>query len=389
MRRENVSNRPSSQFLSILAVVAAVLCSPSDAYAAAQAKLALIATGFDHPDYVAVAPGERQLLFVVEQTGQIQVLHNDVKLATPFLDIRDIVSFGGERGLLSLAFAPDYPTSRRFYVAFTNKNGNVEVDEFQRSAASRTRAARGSRRILLVIPHPGAANHNGGQLQFGPDGYLYISVGDGGNVDPRGEAARDLHRLLGKILRIDPTPADGKPYGIPPDNPYVGTGNREEIYAYGLRNPWRFSFSGNRIAIGDVGQDTQEEVDFLLVADAKGANFGWPQYEGKRFYDKTRPGPDKPTFPMFVYPHTASRCAVIGGYVMHDANLPALDGRYLYADFCTGAIRSFIPDIVGQKALDDRPLGIRVPRLSSFGLGFNNVVYVIQRSGELSRLAPP
>lgn len=389
MERGNPRARPLLQLPAIFAALAiALLPGARNAHAAAQAKAVLIGT-FSNPVYVAVAPGERRLLFVVEQAGQIQVLQDEVKLTPAFLDIRNIVAFQGERGLLSVAFAPDYQTSRRFYVAFTNKNGNVEIDEFQRSATTKTRAARGTRRVLLVIPHPGAANHNGGQLQFGPDGYLYISVGDGGAVSPRGEAARDLHRLLGKILRINPLPSGGKPYGIPADNPYVGTANRNEIYAYGFRNPWRFSFDGRRIAIGDVGQSSREEVNFLTVQDAKGVNFGWPQYEGNIVFDNTRPGPDPAKFPMFVYPHTGGRCAIVGGYVAHDASLPALAGRYLYGDYCTGQLRSLIPHVVVQKATDVQPVGITAPRLSGFGRGYNGVIYLTQSSGEVSRLAPP
>lgn len=388
MQQQRSHARRAPLVLTALAAMTVAAFGAGGAQAAPQAKTVLIGT-FSHPVYVAVAPGERQLLFVVEQSGQIQVLQNEVKLTPAFLDIHDLVSFQGERGLLSIAFAPDYQTSRRFYVAFTNLNGNVEIDEFMRHPTIKTRATRASRRILLAIPHPGAANHNGGQLQFGPDGHLYISVGDGGSVQPIGEAARDLHRLLGKILRIDPLPANGKPYGIPADNPYVGTGKREEIYAYGFRNPWRFSFDGTRIAIGDVGQSRREEVDFLAVTDAKGVNFGWPQYEGDLVYDSTRPGPDPAKFPIFVYPHSGGRCAIIGGYVARDPNLTALKGRYLYGDTCTGEMRSFFPNVATQKAVGDQPVGITAVHLSGFGRGFGGVLYITQTTGQVSRLVPP
>jgi glucose/arabinose dehydrogenase len=355
---------------------------------AQQAQAVLLGT-FDNPDYVAVASGQPRLLFVVEQSGQIQVMRDEVQLGHAFLDIRGIVNFGGEQGVLSMAFAPDYATSGRFYVAFNNKNGDVEIAEFQRSAGDATRADPGTRRVLLLIPHRGASNHNGGQLQFGPDGFLYISVGDGGNLSPPGVPARDRHRLLGKILRIDPLPSGGKPYGIPADNPYVGTGFRPEIYAYGFRNPWRFSFDGTRIAIADVGQSTEEEVDFLKVTDAKGVNFGWPQYEGNVVFDNAHPGADPAKFPMFVYPHTGGRCAIIGGFVMSDPNLPALAGRYLYGDLCDGVIHSFSPNVAKQRARGDAPVGITAPNLSGFGKGFNGVMYFTQTSGEVSRIAPP
>ncbi len=389
MERGKPRTYPSLQFLATLATIAiALLPVPRIAYAQAVAQAVLIGT-FDSPVYVAAAPGYPNLLFVVEQSGRIQILRNEVQLALPFLDISNIVNFGGERGLLSMAFAPDYTTSGRFYVAFNNKNGAVEIDEFMRSAAHATRADRTSRRILLIIPHPGASNHNGGQLQFGPDGYLYISVGDGGALSPPGEPARNLDDLRGKILRIDPLPSGGQPYGIPPDNPYVATAHRKEIYAYGFRNPWRFSFDLNRIAIADVGQSSREEVDFLDVTSAKGVNFGWPQYEGDVVFDNTRPGPDPAKFPMFVYPHTGGRCAIIGGFVSRDPAIPALKGRYLYGDLCDGDIRSFIPNVAKQKAGDDTSVGISAPGLTGFGKGRGGVMYITQTSGAVSRIAPP
>ncbi len=355
---------------------------------AADARAVLIDT-FDNPVYVTGAPGEPRLLFVVEQTGKIRVLDNEVTQAAPFLDLSTKISCCGERGVLSMAFPPDYATSHLFYVAFTNPSGDVEIDEFQRSAASRKRAAPASRRKLLAIPHRGAGNHNGGQLQFGPDGYLYISVGDGGELTPRGWPARDLTQLLGKILRINPKAGPARPYTIPAGNPYVKTHNRHEIYAYGFRNPWRFSFEGNNIVIADVGQSAEEEINYLNYRSAKGANFGWPQYEGDEVFDDSQPGADPPTFPMLTYDHNGNRCAVIGGYVSHDPDLPALSGRYLYGDLCEGKIRSMLPHPIGQKATGLRFTGITAVNLSSFGRGPNNRLYITQTSGELSRIAPP
>ena len=351
---------------------------------------------FLNPVYIAVAPGHPSLLFIVEQGGKIRVMRNEQTLPLPFLNIEDIVlarpdpGAGPEQGLLSVAFPPDYQSSGRFYVAFNNSLGEIEIDEFMRSATSPIRADHKSRRILLTIPHPGATNHNGGQLQFGPRGLLYISTGDGGGVFPRGEAARDLTKLLGKILRINPLPGVNLPYRIPPGNPFVGTAGRNEIFAYGLRNPWRFSFDGRRIAIGDVGLLRREEVNLLRLQDAAGANFGWPQYEGDIVYAINRPGPHPPTFPIFTYDHEEGRCAIVGGYVVRDANLPALLGRYLYGDTCTGNIRSFAPRVSTQEAVDDRPTGITLPGLSSFGRGFNNKMYAAQVStGQVWRLEPP
>ncbi len=294
------------------------------------------------------------LLFVVEQTGKIHVLDDEVIQTPAFLDLTTMISGGGERGVLSIAFPPDYPTSRLFYVAFTNPTGDVEVDEFRRSADP-TRALRSSRRKVISIPHRDASNHNGGQLQFGPDGYLYISIGDGG-ASPR--AAPDLRLLLGKILRIDPKQNGTRPYTIPSDNPYIGTSNRKEIWSYGLRNPWRFAFEGNRIIIADVGQGAQEEINYLNINSAKGTNFGWPQYEGRRFNGGVA-GADPAKRPMLVYNQGSTRCAVIGGYVSRDPDIPSLQGRYLYGDFCDGVIRSMVPDVPNQTASDLRTIGIR------------------------------
>lgn len=380
--------------LAPLVLIVAGISVSAQASAGPAASLVLLGN-FKEPVYLTVAPGYPHLLFVAERTGRIRVLRDEAKLVRPFLDITDLVlglpdpGAGPEQGLLSFAFPPDYAQSRRFYVAFTNKNGAVEIDEFKRMIDSNTRADRATRRILLQIPHSGAQNHNGGQLQFDQNGLLYISVGDGGALSPPGEPARNLNSLLGKILRIDPLPTGSSPYRIPNKNPFVGKPGRDEIFAYGLRNPWRFSLDGSRIAIGDVGAGSWEEVDFLPLADARGANFGWPQYEGDAVFDNSRPGPGPATFPIFTYSHDAGRCAIIGGFLVRNSNLPALDGRYLYGDTCTGKLRSFIPRVGTQDAVGDRSAGITLPRLTSFGLGFNGKIYAAQLTGEVWRFARP
>lgn len=239
--------------------------------------------------------------------------------------------------------------------------------------------------MLLVIPHRGAANHNGGQLQFGPDRRLYISTGDGGNVHPLGEPARRLDSLLGKILRINPLPGPRRPYTAPRDNPFFGRTGRNEIFSYGLRNPWRFSFAGRRILIADVGQLQREEVNVTPLARASGANFGWPQYEGDVIFDDSRPGPDTPTFPAFVYDHSGGRCAIVGGYLVNGRALLELTGRYLYGDLCTGEIRSIA---LPPRQPDDRPTGLSLPSVSSFGRGYGGTLYVARVSGGVYRLAP-
>jgi glucose/arabinose dehydrogenase len=223
-------------------------------------------------------------------------------------------------------------------------------------------------------------------MQFGPGG-LYISVGDGGNLTPAGEPARKLDSLRGKILRIDPIHrSPGLPYRIPADNPFTGKAGRDEIFAYGFRNPWRFSLDRGNIAIGDVGQSSVEEVDFLKVEDAAGVNFGWPQYEGNAIFDASRPGPDKPKFPIFTYGHGGGRCAIIGGHVVRDHQLPTLAGRYIYGDACTGEVRSFVPNVAAQTVSGDKSAGLSLPGLSAFGRGIGGQVYATQITGAVSRI---
>ena len=379
-------------------LIIAVVTLLTGLFAAAQAHAdpaaRVVSLGnFDSPTHVSVAPGETDLLFIVERPGVIRLLRNEQPVAQPFLDIRNLVfgppdGGGNEQGLFSIAFPANYQQTRRFYVAFTRGNGAIEISEFRRNAANRMRADASTRRLLLTIPHSGASNHNGGQLHFGPDGFLYISIGDGGNLTPPGEPARNLNSLLGKILRINPLPQGTRPYGIPASNPFVGEAGRDEVFAYGLRNPWRFSFDGNRIAIADVGQDSQEEVNFLQVTAASGVNFGWPQFEGNVVFDNSRPGPHPAKRPMFVYAHKGNNCAIIGGHVVHSAALPALNGRYIYGDACTGRVFSFVPNVATQKAVGHRSAQITLPGLSSFGQGFNGRVYTTQIDGRVSRLAP-
>jgi len=341
---------------------------------------------FDMPVYVDNAPGFRRLLFVVEQPGRIAVARGGRELGHKFLDIHSRVQCCGEEGLLSVAFAHDYRKSRRFYVYYTNVNGDNEVDQFKRRRRFATRASASTRRRVLVIRHPDEGNHNGGQLQFGPDGNLYIATGDGGGGGDSHDNARRLDRLLGKILRIDPRRDGKRRYRVPPGNPYVGRPGRDEIYSYGLRNPWRFSFDSARgdIAIADVGQGSVEEVDYETRGNAKGANFGWPEYEGTSVFDSDRPGPDPPTFPIFTYTHDATGgCAIVGGYVVHDPGLLSLGGRYVYSDLCTGDIRS-LGGLDGVP--DDQDTGLDVSTPSSFGEGAHGRIYVASLNGPVYRL---
>jgi glucose/arabinose dehydrogenase len=368
---------------------------PEEGGARRQAGVALKKVGdFESPTYVAAAPGFPKLLFVTEQAGRVEVLRGGRRLRRPFLDVRGLAGDGGERGLLSIAFPPDYRTSGRLYLYYTDTAGNIRVDEFRRRSA--TRAARGSRRAVIEIPHPTNANHNGGQLQFLGD-LLYLGTGDGGSAGDPPNNAQNRSSLLGKLLRIDPRPHRGRAYSVPADNPFVGRPGRDEIYSYGLRNPFRFSFDTvtrpgrPRVAIADVGQNRFEELDYATVAAARGANFGWDAFEGFAPYTEENGGTRDPggtTKPIMAYGHgrDGGSCSIIGGYVVGDRRLPALRGRYVYADLCSGRLRSLVPHL--RRASDDRPLGPRVDSPSSFGEDGRGRIYVASLNGPVYRLVP-
>jgi glucose/arabinose dehydrogenase len=358
------------------------------ASASAKGGVALKRIGsFDAPVYVTGAPGFPKLLFVVEQPGRIQVLSGGRK--RPFLDIRGLVGYGGEEGLLSVAFPPDYARSKRFYVYYTDDAGDIRVDEFRRRSA--TRASFGSRRPVIQVPHPVNSNHNGGQLQF-LGNLLYFATGDGGAGGDPPNNAQNKEVLLGKLLRIDPRASGGKPYSVPASNPFVGRAGRDEIYSYGLRNPFRFSFDTARgqprLAIGDVGQDSFEELDYLTVGRANGANFGWDAFEGFADYGGGTPDPGGTVKPIFAYGRGrgGGSCTIIGGYVARDPRLPGLRGRYVYADLCEGQLRSLVPHL--KRASDDRRLGLQVETPSSFGEDQRRRLYVTSLEGPVYRLVP-
>jgi len=363
---------------------------PAEA-AAARGQLALKRVGdFQEPVYVTAAPGFPRLLFVVEQEGRVMVIDGGRRRGTPFLDLSGEISSGGERGLLSIAFPPDYASSRSFYVYYTDPSGNIRIDEFKRRSA--TRAAAGSRRQVIVVPHPINSNHNGGQLQFLGD-LLFLGTGDGGAAGDPPNNAQNKDSLLGKLLRIDPRPAGGEPYSVPASNPFVGAPGRDEIYSYGLRNPFRFSFdtvsAGQpRLAIGDVGQNAFEELDYLTVAAASGANFGWDAFEGHAPYDDESgdtPDPGGTVKPILAFPHSrGGSCSVIGGYVVRDRALRSLYRRYVYADLCEGELRSLVPHL--KRASGDRKLGLDVASPSSFGEDARGHLYVTSLEGPVYRL---
>ena len=338
---------------------------------------------FRAPVYVDNAPGASKLVFVVEQPGTIRVMRGQRELKQPFLNIRNRVRYGGEQGLLSMAFDPRYAHNRRFYVYYVNNGGNIEVDGFRRKRSSATRAEASSRHKVIEIPHPTFENHNGGQLQFGPDGLLYMATGDGGSAgDPDGNAQnRDV--LLGKLLRIDPKQKRG--YRTPNSNPFVDGPGRDEIYALGLRNPYRFSFDSRSgdIYIGDVGQDSWEEIDHVSRRALDGANFGWDILEGTHTFEGGG-APSNYEAPVLEYSsQNARNCAVTGGFVVHDKRLPALRGRYLYADYCGGQIRSFDPRDPGRS---DSATGLDFDQPSSFGEGVGGRIYVAGLEGKVARI---
>jgi glucose/arabinose dehydrogenase len=341
---------------------------------------------YSSPMFISSDPGDADRLFIVRRAGTIALTSGGT--TTTFLDIHTLVDTSGERGLLSAAFAPDYVQSHRFYVDYADASGTLHVDEF---TASGNTADPATRRPLLSIPHPGASNHNGGQLQFGPDGYLYISTGDGGTG---GANAQDITgNLLGKILRIDPRQSGSQAYTHPVSNPFVGVAGDDEIWSYGFRNPWRFSFDrlNGALAIGDVGQSTLEEVDYRPqgVGGGRGEDFGWNVCEGNLAYPSLS-GPCTGPYvnPVFVYGH-GGNCAITGGFVSRDPGVPELYGRYLYADLCAGQIRSLVPGV--PAASDDRSEGLpTVSQVNSFGEDSCGRVYVASLgTGVVSRLVGP
>jgi glucose/arabinose dehydrogenase len=353
--------------------------APKAKTAAAGIRLRRIGN-FSAPIYVTAPPGDTHRLFVVERGGDVVVLRDGRRTGT-FLSVSTTTD--GERGLLSMAFAPDYAQSGLVYVYYTAPNGDIRIDEFH-AAPNADRVDGGSQRNVLSISHP-ENNHNGGQLQFGPDGLLYIGVGDGGSEGDPHNYGQDLGVLYGKLLRIDPRASGGKAYTVPADNPFVGrSGARPEIYSYGLRNPWRFSFdrATGALAIGDVGQDTIEEVDFEPKGAAAGKNFGWRAFEGT---DHLFPGESAPGHisPVIQHTHSAGWCSVVGGYVVRDPGVRALRGRYVYGDLCQPRLYAAR---LRPNSASDRRTALKVSQLVSFGEDAAGHVYAVSLNGPVYRL---
>ncbi len=316
----------NKQVLALGAILTFSLASAQDV------KLVKVASGFERPTSVTNAGDGSGRVFVVEQGGLVRVMKDGKVLSQPFLDVRDLTRAGGERGLLGLAFDPKFKQNGRLFVDYTNQNGDTVIARY---TAKGDRADPNSAKILLTIKQP-YSNHNGGQLAFGPDGYLYVGMGDGGSAGDPQNNAQNLGSLLGKLLRLD---VSGDGYAIPKDNPFATkAGARGEIFAYGLRNPWRFSFDKQGLFIADVGQNKYEEINFLPTGSAGGQNYGWHLKEADACYQPAS-GCEKGNLqnPILQYGHAQGN-SVTGGYVYRGGAVPALRGKYVYADFGSGTI---------------------------------------------------
>jgi glucose/arabinose dehydrogenase len=353
--------------------------------------LATVATGLTQPLLVTNAADGSGRLFVVEQTGKIRIVKNGKVAPVPFLDLSASVSGGGEQGLLGLAFHPAYKTNGKLYVSYTDRNGNSVIREYHVSATNPDRVNGSSGRTILRLRQP-YSNHNGGNIAFGPDGDLYIGFGDGGSAGDPGNRAQNPGVLFGKLLRIDIDRRTGTlPYGIPSDNPYVGRSGLDQIWAYGLRNPWRWSFDRvtGDLWIGDVGQSAHEEVDRALASHGRnagrGLNFGWRVMEASHCYSpSTGCSRSGKALPLTEYAHTNGRCSITGGYVYRGSAYPDLVGAYVFADYCSGEIwyvdRGAARGSTPIRALNTGAL------ITSFGQDEAGELYLTDRSGTIHRI---
>jgi glucose/arabinose dehydrogenase len=349
---------------------------------AADLALMEIASGLSSPLYLT-APANDPRLFVVEQPGRIRIIENGELLPTPFLDIVDKVRSGGEQGLLSVAFHPEYDANGFLYVNYTDVNDQTQIERYSVSSDP-NRADAASAAPILSIGQP-FANHNGGLIKFGPDGMLYIGMGDGGSGgDPQGHG-QNLGTLLGAMLRIDVD--GGDPYAIPADNPFVGeAGAKPEIWAYGLRNPWRFAFDhvGGELYIADVGQNEWEEVNAVRTEDA-GLNYGWNIMEGAHCYQSASCDQSGLVIPVLEYANGGGDCSVTGGYVYRGSAIPAIAGHYFYADYCGGWVRSFRNDSGEPTEQREWEFG-DVGNILSFGQDAAGELYVLSANGRVYRM---
>ncbi len=393
----------------LLTAAAASLCALAASTSAQAIKTTLVANGYSQPLFVISPPKDFNRLFVVEQGGAIRIIKNGVKLATPFLHLGPVGSGGlglttssGEQGLLGFAFRPDYSplsgSTNYFYVYYTNNSGNNVLARYRVNGDGDTANPAGL--ILLTFLHPVQSNHNGGMIGFGPDGYLYIGTGDGGGANDGPNNAQNINSYLGKIHRIDVSDAAGLPYGVPPNNPFVGVAGLDEIFAIGARNPWRFSFDriNGDLYIGDVGQNAREEVHYIAgtyvpVAGGAPLNLGWRCYEGNNqtnlggcVYPNTYPGTDL-RFPIHEYANPATGRTVAGGYVYRGCAIPGLRGTYFFSDYISNRHWSFkvvggvLTNFVERTAELAPGGGLNLNSVASYGEDALGEVYMCDRSG--------
>jgi len=361
-----------------------------------------VAQGLSLPLFVTAPPGDTSRVFIVEQRGsdqrgRIKILKNGAILATPFLTTGPLAA-GNEQGLLGLAFAPGYATSGRFYINYTDSNGMVRIARYTVSA--NPDVANPTESLILSIYHP-FTNHNGGWLGFGPDGYLYSGEGDGGSGGDPGDRAQNVDSLLGKLLRID---VSGPTYTVPPGNPFAGaTPGRDEIWAFGLRNPWRPSFDRRTgdLVIADVGQDLHEEIDFAPAGTGAGANYGWRCFEGSFPYTSSATTPcgsctvpGCTVFPVYDYDHTLGRCSITGGYVYRGCAIPDLSGQYFFGDYCgkqiyTGRFEGGAFTGLRERTAELAPGGgLAIGNITSFGEDARGELYICDQGGQVFKVVP-
>lgn len=371
-------------------VNAGATASASVLYAAAT-PLALglqeVASGLSVPIFLTAPPGDSRL-FILERAGRIRVMQNGNLLAAPFLDISTLTSTSGERGLLSMAFHPQYASNGYFFLYYTDLAGNIVIERRQVSAGNANVADPLSALTILTIPHPTFSNHYGGLLSFGPDGYLYAGTGDGGGAGDPPRNAQNTNVLLGKLLRLDVSASTvAQPYAIPSGNPFATAGGRPEIWAYGLRNPWRYAFDvpAQLLYIADVGQANLEEIDVRPVGQA-GNNYGWNIMEGTQCYNSPGCSQAGLVLPAIEYGHdTAGGCSITGGYVYRGTAMPELAGQYLFSDYCSAWLKSFSYSNGTASAVKDWGIA-NVGNILSFGQDAQNELYMLSGTGKVYRI---
>jgi glucose/arabinose dehydrogenase len=367
---------PSTSSSTVAASTTAATPQPLDGL---RLRLTPVADGLQQPVFLDAPAGDERL-FIVDQVGIVYVLTDGTR--SVFLDLSDRVVVGGEQGLLGLAFHPGFGLNGRFFVHYSGEAGATVVAEYH-VGDDPNRADPATAQTIFTTPQP-AANHNGGMIAFGPDGYLYVALGDGGGAGDRFGNGQDTSTPLGAILRLDVD--GGTPYAVPAENAFASGGGAPEIWAWGLRNPWRFSFDGDLVYIGDVGQDSWEEID-VVDHRSGGPNLGWPVVEAAHCYSDSACSVEAFVTPVLEYDHAEGRCSVTGGYVYRGGSVPALRGAYFFGDFCSGTVWSFFLDGEGVYALREWP-ELRSPGLTSFGTDGFGELYLITTGGTVWRVDP-